>query len=132
MVAENSGLAMKFKDVSDDTVYFDASAHDKQNLIKMIDASERELEGYRVEILTYTGAQKEDLDRMRDIISETIDDDSTVAMSQGLFQLMGSIASTWKFHGFDGYAEPEDDECLGVPRDTVDSVMKMREDYLGM
>lgn len=131
MVAQNPGLTMKFREKKDDVVSFDATAEDKQDLLRLIDASSEDLEHNRVEVLLHTGADEDVLKRMRDIISETAGNDNQIEMPQTYFATLSNMAATWKFHGFDMFAQ-EEEECFGVSRKTIDAVLDMQADACEM
>lgn len=117
------GLSMKFKEMSDDIVYFDASASDRQALLAFIDASIKDFETYTVDISNH-GTGKENLEKMRDVISEQVDKNSPIAMSSYLFGQMGITASAWQMQGFDRLP-PEDYEKLDADKGTVEAVRDM-------
>ena len=116
---------MKFKERTDDTVRFDASAEDKQDLLRLIDASIEDLERNRIEVLLHTGADESVLNRMRDVISESADNNDPIEMPGSLFASLTSVASTWKFNGFD-LTELDEQQDWGVSQATVEALVEMR------
>lgn len=131
MVAQNPGLTMKFREKTDDTVYFDASAKDKQDLLCLIDASIEDLETNRIEVLLHSGADQNILHEMREVIQDSMGDDEPVKMPRSLFMDLGSVASAWKFQGFD-LSTPEEQEEFKVSQGTVESLLQIRREIAAL
>ncbi len=117
------GLSMKFKERSEDTVYFDASAQDKTALLAFIEASIDDFDTYTVDISNF-GTSMENLQAMHSVISEQSGNDEPVEMSTYLFGQMGTVANAWKTNGFE-HAFPEDHDKLDADKDTVYAVHDM-------
>lgn len=117
------GLSMKFKERSEDTVYFDASAQDKAALLAFIEASIDDFDTYTVNISNF-GTSMENLQAMHTVISEQSGNDEPVEMSAHLFGQMGIVAGAWKTYGFE-HVLPEDHDKLDADKDTVYAVRDM-------
>ncbi len=119
---------MKFKELVDDIVYFEATALDKLALLKFIDASIGDIDVHRVE-MSSMGASRTELEEMRQVISGHTNAQKPIAMRHNLFVGMRSAANAWKTFGFD-LAQPEEYDKIGADVETVDALLKMYSDSL--
>lgn len=119
----STGLSMKFREISDDMVFFDATVDDKNALLAFLDASLDDIDLNRVE-MGNVGANQPTLEAIREAISTQLDSNGPVTMSRSQFGYMGMAAKAWKTHGFD-LAQPEEYDGLGVSKNTVETVIAM-------
>ena len=123
-LGDNAGeLSMKFREMSDDQVFIDATSDQKAELARFIRAS---IDTDQVEVCTNSGIAPKSLEKIHDKVSSQIDNGEPLVLSRLEFGRICQIGDTWDAYGFQ-QVHPEQYGKFDVSKQIVDNIGEMYE-----